>query len=71
VTLERDDRLVYRLRFIGRPDLDNDSFDSSKPYEEGEPFDAEELDDNWIVLDVLSAADGEPDTLNLTIQEAV
>ena len=71
MTLLRNGHVLYRLEFVGRPDFNSDSFDSIRPYEIGDAFDAAELDDNWIVLDVLYAADGEPDTLCLTIQEAV
>jgi hypothetical protein len=71
VTLIRDGHVLYRLEFVGRPALDSESFDSIRPYNLGDPFDAVELDDNWIVVDVLYAPDGERDTLKLTIQEAV
>jgi hypothetical protein len=71
VTLVRDGHVLYRLQFWGRPDLDSESFDSNTPYNVGETFNALELDDNWIVVDVLYALDGEPDTLKLTIQEAL
>jgi hypothetical protein len=71
VTLVRDGHVLYRLQFWGRPDLDSESFDSNMPYNVGDTFNAVELDDNWIVVDVLYAPDGERDTLKLTIQEAV
>jgi hypothetical protein len=71
VTLVRDGQVLYRLQFWGRPDLDSDSFDSNTPYNVGDTFNAVELDDNWIVVDVLHAPDGERDALKLTIQEAV
>jgi hypothetical protein len=71
VTLERDSQVLYRLQFWGRPDLDRESFDSSRPYNVGDALDALELEDNWIVVDVDYAPDGERDTLKLTIQEAV
>ena len=71
MTLVRDGHVLYRLQFWGRPDLDSESFDSNTSYNVGDTFDAEELDDNWIVVDVLYAPDGERDTLKLTIQEAV
>jgi hypothetical protein len=71
VTLVRDGHVLYRLQFWGQPDLDSESFDSNTPYNVGDTFNALELDDNWIVVDVLHAPDGERDTLKLTIQEAV
>jgi hypothetical protein len=71
VTLERDSQVLYRLQFWGRPDLDSESFDSSTPYNVGDTFDALGLEDNWIVVGVDYAPDGERDTLKLTIQEAV
>jgi hypothetical protein len=71
VALLRDGSVLYRLEFVGRPELNSDSFDSIRPYDLGDTFNALELADNWIVLDVLHAPDGEPDTLRLTIQEAV
>lgn len=71
VTLNRDGHVLYRLQFWGRPDLDRESFDSNTPYDVGDTFNALELDDNWIVVDVLVAPDGEQDTLKLTIQEAL
>jgi hypothetical protein len=71
VTLVRDSLVLYRLQFWGRPDLDSESFDSDKPYNVGDTFDAVELDDNWIVVEVACAPEGERDTLKLTIQEAV
>jgi hypothetical protein len=71
VTLIRDGHFLYRLEFIGRPALDSESFDSNSPYNVGDTFNAVELDDNWIVVDVLHPPDGERDTVKLTIQEAV
>jgi hypothetical protein len=71
VTLVRDGQVLYRLQFWGRPDFDSESFDSNTPYKVGDAFNAVDLDDNWIVVDVLYAPDGERDTLKLTIQEAV
>lgn len=71
MTLLRNSHVLYRLQFWGRPDLDSESFDSNTPYNVGDTFDAVELDDNWIVVDVAYAPEGERDTLQLTIQEAV
>jgi hypothetical protein len=41
VRLVRDGHVVYRLHFIGRPDLDSKSFDNPKAYEVGESFSAD------------------------------
>ena len=71
MTLLRNSQVLYRLQFWGRPDLDSESFDSTTPYNVGDAFDALELDDNWVVAEVAYAPDGERDTLQLTIQEAV
>ena len=71
MALLRDGSVLYRLEFVGRPELNSDSFDSIRPYDLGDNFNALELDDNWIVLDVLPAPEGERDTVCLTIQEAV
>ena len=71
MTLLRNSHVLYRLQFWGRPDLDSESFDSNTPYNVGDTFDAVELDDNSIVVDVAYAPEGERDTLQLTIQEAV
>jgi len=71
VTLVRDGHVLYRLQFWGRPELNSESFDSNAPYNVGDAFDAIELEDNWVVVEVLDAPDGERDTLKLTIQEAV
>jgi hypothetical protein len=55
--------LRYRLIFQTRPDLDSDDFISDQVYDTGMAFNAPELPGEWMVVDVLFAPDGKPDTL--------
>jgi hypothetical protein len=64
---ESDGRILYRLRFDGRPDLDSDHLSSVKTYARGDLLaDPGSWEHGaWRVREIEDGGDGEPDTLLL------
>ena len=64
---ESDGRILYRIRFDGRPDLDSNHLSSERVYAKGDPFSEPGTFEggDWRVREIEDGGDGEPDTLLL------
>jgi hypothetical protein len=64
VDTDSEGRPSYRVRFIGRSDLDSNDFTSERPYMRGDPL-GDFHDGEWRVQRIEEAPPGNRDTLVL------